>query len=135
MVTLEETKGMTYCHLGNGRIRIDRLVVVLTDLTRFFCRAGLDAEIPVAKIRSRCAAGALAGAGYLTKTPGGYQMADWDAFTKRKEELFMELNQPKPKQTRPGGKLRFSDLSPEDKREVLSLARFQRRISAALKRD
>ena len=55
MVTLEETKGMTYCHLGNGRIRIDRLVVVLTDLTQFFCRAGLDAEIPVAKIRSRCA--------------------------------------------------------------------------------
>lgn len=47
----------------------------------------------------------------------------------------MELNQPKPKQTKPGGKLRFSDLSPEDKREVLSLAWFQRRISAALKRN
>ena len=92
MFTLEERKGMTYCHLGKGRVRIDQLVIVLTDLTQFFCREGLDAEITVAKIRSRCAAGALAGAGYLTKTPGGYQMADWDAFTKLKEELFMELN-------------------------------------------
>lgn len=92
MIELEDHGGVTYCIFGNCRIRMDRLVVTLTDFTYLSRKDGRELELPVSEVRSYCAANALANAGYLTKTATGYQVRDRKAYDAFREELFKAAN-------------------------------------------
>lgn len=92
MIELEDHGGVTYCIFGNCRIRMDRLVVTLTDFTYLSRKGGRELELPFSEVRSYCAANALANAGYLTKTATGYRVKDRKAYDAFRAELFEAAN-------------------------------------------
>lgn len=92
MIELEDHGGVTYCIFGKCRIRLDRLVVTLTDFTYLSRKNGRELELPFLEVRSHCAANALVNAGYLTKTATGYQVRDRKAYDAFKEALFEAAN-------------------------------------------
>ena len=92
MIELEDHGGVTYCCFGNCRIRMDRLVITLTDFTYLSRKDGRELELPFSEVRSHCAANALVNAGYLTKTATGYQVKDRKAYDAFRAELFEAAN-------------------------------------------
>ena len=92
MIELEDHGGITYCCFGNCRIRMDRLVITLTDFTYLARKGGRELELPFSEVRSYCAANALANAGYLTKTATGYRVKDRKAYDAFRAELFEAAN-------------------------------------------
>ena len=85
--------GIEYCVLDRSVIRMDRLVITLTDFAYTTKHPNGEMEVPLKRIHSRCAANALVHAGYLKKTEKGYVVVDPVRFQALKEELFEKTNQ------------------------------------------
>lgn len=104
MTLLLRKKGVEYCLLGRSVIRMDRLVITLTDFAYTMAHPNGEIEVPLEKIHSRCAANALVHTGYLKKTEKGYAVTDPGRFQALKEELFEKANKRIDKKAKRGGK-------------------------------